>query len=238
MSDQRHLLIISTSTVHGSAYLEYILPNVEVFLAGTKEILFIPFARPSGISYDDYTLKASQAFASVGIHLKGIHEFKDPVVAVQEASSVFIGGGNSFVLLNELYKQNLITPLRQRVHEGMRYMGTSAGANMTGISIGTTNDMPIVYPPSFEALQLVPFNINPHYLDPEPHSKHMGETRETRIAEFHCFNEQPVIGLREGSWIEVYGMKARLQGSLSARLFQKGKEATEIPAHTDISYLF
>jgi dipeptidase E len=237
MSNNRHLLIISTSTVHGSAYLEYILPNIEVFLAGQKDVLFIPYARPSGISYDDYTAKVAKTFASIGVLVRGIHEFTDTVEAVNEASFVFIGGGNSFVLLNELYRQKLILPLRKRINEGMRYMGTSAGANMTGISIGTTNDMPIVYPPSFEALQLVPFNINPHYLDPDPHTKHMGETRETRIAEFHQFNDQPVIGLREGSWIEVYGMKARLQGNLSARLFIKGKEALEIPAHSDISYL-
>jgi dipeptidase E len=237
MSSNRHLLIISTSTIYGSGYLEYILPNIEVFLAGQKDLLFIPYARPSGITYEEYTSKVSAALATIGVRVQGIHELDNPVQAVLEASSVFIGGGNSFVLLDELYRQDLISPLRKRINDGMRYLGTSAGANMTGISIGTTNDMPIVHPPSFDALNAVPFNINPHYLDPDPHTKHMGETRETRIAEFHHFNDQPVIGLREGSWIEVYGMKARLQGKLSARLFLKGKEALEIPAHSDISYL-
>lgn len=230
------VLIVSTSKIHGSEYMEYLLDELKDYFRDVKEILFIPYARPGGMSYDDYTSVSREAFAQIGIGVKGIHEFDNPVRAVADAKGIFTGGGNTFLLLKTLYENQLIEPLRKAVKSGTPYMGSSAGSNITGLTVGTTNDMPIVYPPSFDALQLVPFNINPHYLDPDPNSKHQGETRETRINEFMNVNNQPVIGLREGSWLRVEGDKMELKGVLSARLFEKNKEPREV-APGDVSFL-
>lgn len=221
------LLIASTSTVHGSGYLDYILNEASIFFS-TDEILFIPYARPSGVTFDEYTEAPKKAFATKNIRVKGLHEFENLQEAVLNAKAIFTGGGNTFLLLKSLYELDLIDALRVAVNSGTPYMGSSAGSNITGISIGTTNDMPIVYPPSFEALGFLPFNLNPHYLDPDPNSTHKGETRETRIKEFHKFNSQPVLGLREGSWLEVLNGQITLKGDLTARLFQQEKEAVEI----------
>ena len=197
----RNLLLISTSTTHGTGYLQHAEEEVKALLKGKTSLLFIPYARPGGISHSDYTATAREAFAKWGISVTGTHEYDDPVKAVNEAEAVFIGGGNTFVLLRNLYANKLVQPLQQRVQQGMPYIGTSAGTNVAGKTIGTTNDMPIVHVKTFDALQLVPFNINPHYQDPVQDSTHMGETRETRIAEFHHHNRQPVVGLRERkSW--------------------------------------
>ena len=231
------LLIASTSTVHGQRYLEYIQEDLKIFFKDIQKLLFIPYARPSGISHDEYTSKVSDFFLKLEIQVSGIHTFEDPVSAVEKAQAIFTGGGNTFELLHQLYKNDLLNAIRRAVLNGTKYFGTSAGSNITGLTIGTTNDMPIVYPPSFNALQLVPFNINPHYLDPDSGSTHMGETRETRIFEFHKFNDQPVIGLREGSWIEVKGTKAILRGNLSARIFRKNMLPEEIPTGTDLTFL-
>jgi len=222
-----NLLIASTSTVYGSGYLEYILDEAVQFL-NTDEILFIPYARPSGVSFDEYTESPRKAFAAKGISVKGLHEFDNLQEAILQAKAIFTGGGNTFLLLKSLYELDLIDALRVAVNSGTPYMGSSAGSNITGLTIGTTNDMPIVYPPTFEALGFLPFNLNPHYLDPDLNSKHKGETRETRIKEFHQFNSQAVLGLREGSWLEVQNGKILLKGDLTARLFQQGKEAVEI----------
>lgn len=230
------VLIVSTSKIHGSEYMEYLLDELKDYFRDVKEILFIPYARPGGMSYDDYTSVSREAFAQIGIGVKGIHEFDNPVRAVADAKGIFTGGGNTFLLLKTLYENQLIEPLRKAVKSGTPYMGSSAGSNITGLTVGTTNDMPIVYPPSFDALQLVPFNINPHYLDPDPNSKHQGETRETRINEFMNVNNQPVIGLREGSWLRIEGDKMELKGVLSARLFEKNKEPREV-APGDVSFL-
>src|SRR5690606_6841922 len=148
------------------------------------------------------------------------------------------GGGNTFVLVNELYRLQLMQPLREAIFNGLPYMGTSAGSNICGVSMQTTNDMPIVYPPSFKTLGVIPFNLNPHYLDPEPNSKHMGETRATRIAEFHTQNTIPVVGLREGSWLRVHGDEIILKGKLKARVFEKGKEANEVETGTILNSEF
>ena len=201
----QHIIIASTSTIHGSSYLEYLLKDLEVFFEDIENILFIPYARPSGISHNDYTEKASMAFSKINKTVTGIHTWENPVEAINNAEGIFVGGGNTFVLTNQLYKNNLVDSLHAVVKNGTPYLGTSAGSNICGVTIKTTNDMPIVYPPSFNALGLVPFNINPHYLDPDKNSKHMGETREIRIKEFHNFNTQPVVGLREGSWLMVNG---------------------------------
>ncbi|MCF6279349.1 MAG: dipeptidase PepE [Flavobacteriaceae bacterium] len=233
----KKLLIASTSTVHGKEYLEYILPELSTFFKDVSEILFIPYARPGGITYDEYAAIAKKSFANININLKGIHEFDNPIKAVQDAQGVFTGGGNTFELVNKLYKDGLIKVLREEVEKGTPYFGTSAGSNIAGVSMKTTNDMPIVYPPSFDTLSLINFNINPHYLDPDSNSKHMGETRETRIKEFHKFNNTPVLGLREGSWLRVKGNQVSLRGELPARLFLADKEPLEISTNTDISFL-
>ena len=231
----KRLIIASTSTVHGSGYLEYLLPELSVFFSCIETILFIPYARPSGISYGEYTSKAKEAFAKISIEVKGIHEFDNPKEAITKAEAFFTGGGNTFELVNQLYKNDVIDILKSRVESGIPYLGTSAGSNICGITMKNTNDMPIVYPPSFDTMGLIPFNINAHYLDPDPSSKHMGETRETRIKEFHVFNETPVLGLREGSWLEVSNDEIKLKGELSARLFRKGQKTVELPTETKIT---
>jgi len=224
----KRLLIASTSTIFGSGYLAYILPELKVFFKGIDQIIFVPYARPSGLSYDDYTAIAKKAFATINIDVKGIHQFNNTQNAVENAKGIFVGGGNTFELVNTLYEQGLISTLKNAVINGMPYFGTSAGSNICGPTMQTTNDMPIVYPPSFNTLGLIDFNINPHYLDPDLNSKHKGETRETRIKEFHVFNNLPVLGLREGSWLLVEGNKLVLKGNLTARLFRKDKEAVEL----------
>ncbi len=224
----KKLLIASTSTVHGSGYLEYLLPTLAVFFADVKNLLFIPYARPGGISYIEYTKSAQKAFAKIQIDVKGIHEFKNAREAIQNAEAIFIGGGNTFELVNQLYKNDVISILQMVLERGTPYLGTSAGSNICGVTMKNTNDMPIVYPPSFTTLGMIPFNINAHYLDPIKDSKHMGETRETRIKEFHVFNETAVLGLREGSWLEVLGETISLKGTETARLFQKNEIAKEL----------
>ncbi|WP_157207721.1 dipeptidase PepE [Mariniflexile maritimum] len=233
----KNVIIASTSTVHGSGYLDYILEELEVFFKNASNILFIPYARPSGISHTDYTQKVAEAFAKINKTVKGINEFENPIEAVNQAQAIFIGGGNTFVLTYQLYKNNLIEPLQKAIKNGTPYLGTSAGSNVCGLTIKTTNDMPIVYPPSFNALAIVPFNINPHYLDPDSTSTHKGETRETRINEFHHFNTQPVIGLREGSWLHVNGHSVILKGPLKARIFEYNKPPYEIETGTELKGL-
>lgn len=233
----KRLLIASTSTLHSGAYLEYLLPELKSFFKGVETLTFIPYARPSGISHDSYTAKVREAFSQINIAVKGIHEYENPVKAIEEADAIFTGGGNTFLLVQQLYQNNLISTIQEKVKAGTPYLGTSAGSNICGLTMETTNDMPIVYPPSFKTFGFVPFNLNPHYLDPDPASTHMGETRETRIAEFHAFNTQPVVGLREGSWLEVAGNTIILRGSLSARIFEQGKTPIEVETNTNLSYL-
>jgi len=233
----KNLIIASTSTIFGGEYLDYLLEEMSQFYLGKQEVLFIPYARPGGISHDEYTSKAAKAFAKINISLRGIHTFADPIKAINEVQGVFTGGGNTFVLVSELYRNKLMQPIRDAIFNGLSYMGTSAGSNICGVSMQTTNDMPIAYPPSFKTLGAIPFNINPHYLDPDPSSKHMGETRETRINEFHTQNTLPVVGLREGSWLHVSGDSILLKGTLPARVFEKGCEPQEIPSGTNLKDL-
>ncbi len=224
----KKIILASTSTVYGSGYLAYLLSDLKVLFENVDTILFIPFARPSGKTYDEYTAIARKAFSKIGKKVVGIHEFKDGKSAIKQAKGIFTGGGNSFELLKQLYERDLLEILKETIENGVPYLGTSAGSNICGQTIKTSNDMPIVYPPSFDAMGLVPFNINPHYLDADPKSTHMGETRETRINEYLVYNDVPVIGLREGSWLNISDQKIELCGKYKARWFEKDKEPKEI----------
>lgn len=224
----KKIIIASTSTIYGGQYLDYLLQDLATFFKDINEVLFIPFARPNGISHDGYTLKAREAFHKIDKNIVGIHKFVNPNQAINEAKAIFTGGGNTFVLVNELYKRGILSELKAVISNGTPYLGTSAGSNICGLTMNTTNDMPIVLPPSFKTLGVVPFNINPHYLDPQPNLKHMGETRETRIKEFHAFNTQTVVGLREGSWIHVNNEELILKGKDTARVFEYEREPYEV----------
>jgi dipeptidase E len=232
----KNLIIASTSTVYGGEYLDYLTEEMAELFKDTEEVIFIPYARPGGISHDEYTAKAATVFQKINKKLVGLHTFNNPVEALKNAKGVFTGGGNTFVLVRALYRLELMQPLREAIFNGLPYLGTSAGSNICGVSMQTTNDMPIVYPPSFKTLGVIPFNINPHYLDPNPNSKHMGETRETRIAEFHTQNTIPVVGLREGSWLRVKGDEVILKGALEARVFEQGKTPYEIETGTSLNF--
>ena len=226
----KNLIIASTSTIHGSDYLEYILPELQSFFKDTKEIVFVPYARPSGITYDEYTNIVKKAFATINLKVKGIHQFKNPITAIKKAKGIFIGGGNTFELVSQLYKHKLMDTIKSVVELGTPYFGTSAGSNICGPTMQTTNDMPVSYPPSYNTFGFIKYNINPHYLDPEPNSTHKGETRETRIFEYHIFNSTPVLGIREGNWLDVKGEKITLCGKLTTRLFQQNKKPIELPS--------
>ena len=230
----KKMIIASTSTVHGSGYLAYLMPRLKTHFKDVKELLFIPYARPGGISYDEYTAIVKDAFSKMDISVRGIHEFKAPNKAIKEAEAIFTGGGNTFELVNQIYKNDLLITLKAAIDSGIPYLGTSAGSNICGVNIKNTNDMPIVYPPSFKTLECIPFNINAHYLDPIQGSTHMGETRETRIREFHTFNQTPVLGLREGSWLEVWDNTIILKGIHTARLFLQNKKPSELESDVKV----
>jgi dipeptidase E len=221
----RRLLLISNSTLHGSGYLDHAEAEIRDFLGQLKHVLFVPFAL---FDRDKYAGTARARFQKMGYELTSIHTTANPVQAVKDTDAMFIGGGNTFRLLKTLYEFDLIDVIRERVADGMPYIGSSAGSNMACPTIRTTNDMPIVEPPSFNALGLVSFQINPHYLDPDPGSKHMGETREERINQFLEENETPVVGLREGAMLRVENGETILRGSTGARIFRRGFEPVEM----------
>ena len=231
----RKLIIASTSTVHGGEYLDYLFPTLKKHFNNVKTLLFIPYARPGGITHDEYTKIVSKAFQKLNISVKGIHEFEKPIEAIQNAEAIFTGGGNTFLLVSELYRNDILESIEKAINNGIPYLGTSAGSNICGLTMGTTNDMPIIYPPSFRTFGFVSFNINPHYLDPDTNSTHMGETRETRINEFHKFNPQPVLGLSEGSWLEVNGNSIKLKGNLTARLFSQNNKPIELEPEAELN---
>jgi len=233
----KNLIIASTSTLHGGEYLDYLLPTLEQHFANCTDILFIPYARPGGISHDEYTQRVQVAFSKINKKIIGLHTYDNPVAAIENAEGIFTGGGNTFLLVTQLYQNHVMEVLTKTIESGTPYLGSSAGSNITGISMQTTNDMPIIYPPSFKTLGAIPFNLNPHYLDADAQSKHMGETRETRIKEFHAFNTTPVLGLREGSWLDVKGEKIILNGNLTARLFRQNQIPEELNPGTDLHFL-
>lgn len=216
--------MISNSTLHGSGYLDHAAAEICDFLGNVSRVLFLPYALHD---HDVYAAKARMRFQAMGYTLDSIHTAPDGRKAVTAAEAIFIGGGNTFRLLKALYDLDLLTSIRQRVDEGMPYIGSSAGSNVAGPTIKTTNDMPIGQPPSFDALELVPFQINPHFLDPDPNSTHMGETREERILQFFEDNDAPVAGLREGAMIRIEAGSMTLKGSTGARIFRKGEEPVE-----------
>jgi len=231
----KNLIVASTSTLFGENYLDYLLPELELHFKDVTTILFIPFARPGGISHEEYTAKVASALVKIDKNVVGIHSFDNQKEAIQNAEAIFTGGGNTFLLVQQLYELSLMNILKETLENGTPYLGCSAGSNITGISMKTTNDMPIVFTPSFDTLGVVPFNINPHYLDPDLNLKHNGETRETRIKEFHAFNTIPVLGLREGSWLQVKGNDIILKGKLSARWFTAGNDAEELAPETKLN---
>lgn len=223
----KKMLLASTSTIYGQKYLEYLHDEIKNLFSGCKKILFVPYARPSGISHLEYTEKAKNVFKILNLEIID-YTNEDLRESLEKCDGIFVGGGNTFLLLNKLYQYSLIDILKNKINSGIPYLGTSAGTNICGITIGTTNDMPIVHVKSLEALGIIDFNINPHYLDPIDGFEHMGESRETRINEFHKFNDQFVIGLREGSYLQVEGDDIYLKGLKHAVIFKKENEKFEI----------
>ena len=228
------LLLVSTSTTYGTGYLDHCETQLLELLGTVRRVLFVPYALHDR---DAYAARVRERFARLDRAVDSVHEAPDPAGAVATAEAIFIGGGNTFRLLDQLYSKQLLEPIRRRAMEGIPYLGTSAGSNVACVTIKTTNDMPIVHPPKLDALGLVPFNLNPHYLDPDPSARHMGETRATRIREFHEENDPPVVGLREGAMIRVVGRTVTLVGQVGARIFRKGQEPLELEPGADLSFL-
>jgi dipeptidase E len=207
---------------HPTGYLDHAENEIRDLLGVTgpvRRVVFLPYAL---FDRDAYAAKASERFARMGYEVESAHRTNDPARAVLEADAVFVGGGNTFRLLKTLYDLALLEPLRERALAGMPYIGSSAGTNVAGVTIGTTNDMPIVQPPVFAALGLVPFNLNPHYLDPDPASTHKGETRDERIGQFLEESAIPVVAIREGAMLRVRDGAVEVAGTGGGRLFRRG----------------
>lgn len=239
------LLLISNSTNFGEAYLGWPQEYIKGFLkdTGVENILFVPYAgvglveESIGASYDAYEKKVQGVFEGLGYGIYSMHRENDPVKAVKEAKAIAVGGGNTFHLVYMLHKLGVMKAIRERVIEGMPYMGWSAGSNVACPTLRTTNDMPIIEPESFDCMDLVPFQINPHYLDANPEG-HGGETRQQRIEEFLTVNREiTVAGLRESSLLEVDGHKMVLKGAKPMRLFRFGREPQEYNPDSDLSFL-
>jgi dipeptidase E len=230
----RHILLISNSTLHGGGFLDHAETEIRDFLREGSRLLFVPFALHDR---DGYAGRVKDRMGMMGYDVESIHLSADKQQAVRDAEAIFIGGGNTFRLLKSLYEFDLLDLIGKRVDEGMLYMGSSAGSNVAAPTIRTTNDMPIVEPPSLNALGLVSFQINPHYLDPDPGSKHMGETREERIVQFLEENDTPVVGLREGAMLGIANGTTTLKGSTGARIFRRGHEPVEVLPVTDLGDL-
>ena len=220
----RRVLLLSNSTCYGRRYLDHAESAIRELLAGVDRVLFVPFAL---FDRDGYAAQARRRFERMGIGLDSVHDARDGGEAVGRAPAIFVGGGNTFRLVDALHRRGLLEPIRDRVRAGAPYLGSSAGSIVAGPTLKTTKDMPIVQPPSFEALGLVPFQISPHYLDPDPDSTHMGETQEERIRQFHEENAAPVVGLREGGMLSIGAGRIVLGGDTGARIFRRGAEPIE-----------
>jgi dipeptidase E len=214
------LLLLSNATNFGCGYLDHAMPMIREHLGTIRTLLFVPFAIHD---HEVYTDRVRERFGREGIEVAGLTQDAAGTRAMERAEAVFVGGGNTFRLLDGLQRANLLEPLRGRARSGMPYLGSSAGSVIAAPTLKTTNDMPIVQPRSFEALGLVPFQINAHYFDADPASRHMGETRETRLREFHEENDTPVVGLREGAWLHVEDGSVRLGGETGAKIFRRGE---------------
>lgn len=231
----KKLLLISNSTQFGEGYLDYCAEEIKDFL-GTeiKTVLFVPFA--SG-DLDGYANKVRERFIDLGYQVNSLHETNNPIDLVNSSEAIFIGGGNTFRLLTKLYELDVLDAISNKVKNGMPYIGSSAGSNVACPTIKTTNDMPIIYPPSFNALNLVPFNINAHFIDVHP-EHHMGETREQRINEFHEINTPDVVGLREGTMLRIEDDNITFKGIKNVIIFSKDKEDQEFPPGSSLNFLF
>ena len=234
MKSSSRILLISNSTVHGRGYLDHVEDEIKAFLGPAETVLFFPFAL---FDRDDYAAKAKARFAAMGYLLESAHTAGNPQKAIDRADAIFIGGGNTFRLLKALQDLELLEPIRRKVKSGAPYIGSSAGSNVAGPTIKTTKDMPIVQPRSFDSLGLIPFQISPHYLDPDPNSTHMGETQEERILQFLEENETPVVGIREGAWLFIENGAVTLRGKAGARIFRRGQEPVEVTPGSEISQL-
>ncbi len=231
------LLLISNSTNAGEPYLQYPMPQIGRFLQGVREIVFVPYAAVT-FTYDEYEKKVQARFDELGIRVRSTHRMVRPARVIAHAEAICVGGGNTFALAHKMQQQGLMEAIRHRVAQGIPYVGWSAGSNVACPTISTTNDMPIVEPESFRAIRLVPFQINPHYLDANPEG-HAGETREQRLLEYSTTHpERYVVGLREGCMLHVEGDKMELIGSRPMRIFRRGKAQCEVKAGDDLSFLF
>ncbi len=219
----RNLLLVSNSINFGSGYLDHCESQMRELFSGVKRVLFVPYA---GIDCDAYSKKVRERLEKMGLQVDSLHDAKDPRKAIRKAQAIFVGGGNTFVLLNALQKQGVLAELRKSIRRGIPYLGTSAGVNVASPTIATTNDMPIVHVNSLDALGVIPFQINPHYIEPGRGSRHQGETREQRIKEYHLLNRRPVLGLREGAMLRVKGNQMHLIGN-GAKLFRRGQKPRE-----------
>lgn len=234
----KKLMLISNSTNAGEAYLGWPREAIKNYLENNKikRVLFVPYAGV-GVTYDDYTNKVKSVFNELGFEVYGIHNEADPVKAVKEAEAIAVGGGNTFHLVYMLHKLKLMSVIKEVVENGTTYMGWSAGSNVACPALKTTNDMPIIEPESFDCTSLIPFQINPHYLDANPEG-HGGETREQRIEEFMQVNQNIfVVGLREATYLLVDGNKISLHGSRPMRIFKYGTPAYEVTSNDDINFL-
>ncbi|HCO66226.1 MAG TPA: dipeptidase PepE [Dysgonomonas sp.] len=231
------LLLLSNSTNPGESYLGYPKQTIKSFLGDSpKNIVFIPYAAVT-FSYDEYVDKVNQSLQEIGIQVKGIHTYSNPKQAVRDADVIMVGGGNTWKLTRMVQENGLIEIIREKVNTDTPYIGWSAGSNLACPTLRTTNDMPITAPLSFDALNLVPFQINPHYLDAHP-TNHGGETRETRIIEF--ITENPdiyVVGLRESTILHLEDGNLRLIGDRTARIFKFGQETYELTSKDDFNFL-
>ncbi len=234
MSETTRLLLISSSRSGVGGYLDHCIAEMTTMLGGVDRLLFVPYALHD---LDAYTSTVRDRFAREGVQVTSIHESTDPVEAVTASDAFFVGGGNTFRLLDTLYRHGLIGPIRERVRAGAVYMGTSAGSNIAGRSIQTTNDMPIVQPPSFDALAVVPFNINPHYVDRDPDAGHHGETRQQRIGEFHEVSDIVVVGLPEATMLRRVGPQLDVLGDAPARIFRRAHDPVLVPPGDRVDWL-
>ena len=228
------LLLISNSTLHDSGYLDHAEAEIRDFIGKRLRVAFIPYALHDRRAYAE---QAAGRFRKMGLELRSVHDISNPSRAIEQAEIIFIGGGNTFRLLCELQQNQLIEPIRRAVRAGTPYIGSSAGSIVACPSLKTTKDMPVIQPPSFGALALVPFQISPHYLDPDPASTHMGETQEQRILQFLEENHEPVVGLREGSILRVEGDDVTLKGTHSARIFRRGTQPIEAASGSNLREL-